>query len=395
MAPLDITAYTVTCALGHGSEAAWRALSQGRTGLRANDFPGCRLPTWIGRVDGLEHLPLTDGLAPFDCRNNRLAALALGQDGFLDAARRAVARYGKGRVGVFLGTSTSGILETEAAYAGRPDETAPLPAGLRLAHTHGLFSCVALVQALLGADGPALTLSTACSSSAKVFASAQRAIAAGWCDAAVVGGVDTLCLTTLHGFHSLALVSARPCRPWDAARDGISIGEAGGFALLERPGAAPARVHLLGYGESSDAYHMTAPHPAGLGARLAMAHALARAGLAPAAVDYLNLHGTATPSNDAAEDAAVVQLFGAGLPCSSTKGWTGHTLGAAGIVEAVLTMLCIERGLMPATLNLQRRDPALQAGVLEHNRRAEIHVAMSNSFGFGGSNCSLLFGRGV
>lgn len=392
MAPLDITAYTVTCALGQGREAAWRALVEGRTGLRPNDLPDCCLPTWIGRVEGLEDLPLGGELAPFDCRNNRLAALALGQDGFLEAARGAVARHGAERVGVFLGTSTSGIRETEAAYASRPDETAALPPGMCLARTHGLFSSVALVQTLVGAAGPALTLSTACSSSAKVFASAQRAMAAGLCDAAVVGGVDTLCLTTLHGFHSLELVSAQPCRPWDAERDGISIGEAGGFALLERPGAAAARVCLLGHGESCDAHHMTAPHPAGLGALKAMEDALARAGLAPAAVAYLNLHGTATPTNDAAEDAAVVSLFGAKLPCSATKGWTGHTLGAAGIVEAVLTLLCIERGFMPGTLNLRRRDPALRAGVLEQSRHAAIGVAMSNSFGFGGNNCSLLFG---
>jgi 3-oxoacyl-[acyl-carrier-protein] synthase-1 len=394
MQPLAIAAYTATSALGRGNAMAWDALVSHRSGLRPNDFADAALPTWIGRVDGLEAAPLQGRLAPFDCRNNRLAVLALHQDGFADAARRAVERYGGDRIGVFLGTSTSGIRETETAYLSRAHESDPLPADLNLPQTHGLFSVVRVVQTVLDVSGPALTISTACSSSAKVFASAQRAIRAGLCDAAIVGGVDTLCLTTLHGFHALNLVSAAPCRPWDAARDGINIGEAGGFALLERRREGSAPLALLGYGESSDAHHMTAPHPQGLGALKAMTDALDRAGLAPRQVEYLNLHGTATPTNDAAEDQAVTQLFGPQLPCSSTKGWTGHTLGAAGIVEAVLTLLCVERGMMPATLNLRVRDPALHAGVLEESKAAAVRVAMSNSFGFGGNNCSLLFGRG-
>ncbi len=393
MMPLQVTAYTATTALGRGNAAAWQALRERRSGLRPSTFPDAVLATYTGRVDGLEALPLPGERAAFDCRNNRLAALALAQDGFAAAVGRAAGRHGAGRVGVFLGTSTSGILETEAAYRARPSPADPLPGNLPFATTHALSSVAACVQAALGLAGPALVISTACSSSAKVFASAWRAMAAGLCDAAVVGGVDTLCLTTLHGFHSLELVSPRPCRPWDAARDGLSIGEAGGFALLERPEGGPQGNLLVGYGESSDAHHMTAPHPQGHGALQAMGDALHRAGLAPEAVDYVNLHGTATPSNDAAEDRAVVQLFGTRVPCSSTKGWTGHTLGAAGIVEAVLTLICMEQGLRPGTLNLEVPDSRLQANVLRDHAWAPIRVAMSNSFGFGGNNCSLLFAR--
>ncbi|HEX7928249.1 MAG TPA: beta-ketoacyl-[acyl-carrier-protein] synthase family protein [bacterium] len=393
MPPLAVTASTVTSALGRGKAAAWQAITAERTGLRSNDFADAALATWVGRVDGLEDAPLLGELAPFDCRNNRLAVMALQPDGFEAAARAAVQRYGGDRVGVFIGTSTSGIRETEIAYQERPNESAPLRDGLRFPQTHGLFSVVGLLQALLGASGPSLAISTACSSSAKVFASAQRAMAAGLCDAAIVGGVDTLCLTTLYGFHSLELVSSHPCRPWDASRDGINIGEAGGFALLERAPVGNGVVHLLGYGESSDAHHMTAPHPQGLGALRAMEDALARGDIAAERVDYVNLHGTATPTNDAAEDHAVTKLFGTGVPCSSTKGWTGHTLGAAGIVEALITLLAIEHGYLPGTLNLERRDPALRAGVLQHGHAGNVRVALSNSFGFGGNNCSLLFGR--
>ena len=197
-----------------------------------------------------------------------------------------------------------------------------------------------------------MTVATACSSSAKVFAHAARLLQAGVADAAIVGGVDTLCGSVLFGFNALQLVSAEPCRPFDARRDGLSLGEAGGFALLERESAgARAQGWLLGYGESSDAHHMSTPHPQGLGARLAMQDALARAGLQPARVGHLNLHGTATPANDAVEAQAVAALFPAQLHASSTKGWTGHTLGAAGMVESAFTLLALRAGVLPGILN--------------------------------------------
>jgi len=212
--------------------------------------------------------------------------------------------------------------------------------------------------------------------------------------AAVVGGVDSLCLTTLYGFHSLQLTSPEPCRPFDAARDGLSIGEAAAFALLERaPTSLDAgTVLLLGTGESSDAYHMSSPHPEGIGARTAMQRALAAAALLPAEVDYINLHGTGTPSNDAAESLAITALFGRGTPCSSTKGATGHALGAAGALEAIICALALQSGLMPGGLNTQQRDPRLELNYLTTNRPGRLRHVLSNSFGFGGANCALLFG---
>ena len=211
----------------------------------------------------------------------------------------------------------------------------------------------------------------------------------------MVGGVDTLCLTTLYGFNSLGLMSGQACRPFDAQRDGISIGEAAAFALLERPAEHPDAdaVLLRGTGESSDAYHMSSPHPDGLGARMAMAGALKMAGLQPADIGYINLHGTATPTNDAAECKAVQQVFGSRTPCSSTKGATGHTLGAAGGVEAVICALVLRHGLLPAGLNTRQLDPALDLDYLLANREQRVTHVLSNSFGFGGTNCSLIFSR--
>ena len=217
----------------------------------------------------------------------------------------------------------------------------------------------------------------------------------GLIDAAVVGGVDTLCLSTLYGFDSLQLTSKTPCRPFDVARDGISIGEAAAFALLEREpnGLDADDVLLLGVGESSDAHHMSAPHPEGLGARMAMRAALASANLDADAVDYINLHGTATPSNDRSESQAVTSVFGPMTPCSSTKGATGHTLGAAGALEAVICALALQNRLMPGGTQTSHVDPLLTAHYLKENRRQPLARVLSNSFGFGGANCSLIFGR--
>jgi 3-oxoacyl-[acyl-carrier-protein] synthase-1 len=259
---------------------------------------------------------------------------------------------------------------------------------------HTPHSLGGFVQAATGLRGPCVTVATACSSSAKVFAQAARLIAAGVCDAALVGGVDTLCGSVLFGFNSLQLVSPEPCRPFDAARVGLSLGEAGGYALVERAEAGDAAgLQLRGYGESSDAHHMSAPHPQGLGAQLAMRDALARADIGPDAVGYLNLHGTATPANDSIEALAVSALFPGSLHASSTKGWTGHTLGAAGIVESVFALLALEHGELPGILNSTTPDPACGPQIRFDNARREIRYAMNNSFGFGGNNCSLVFGK--
>jgi 3-oxoacyl-[acyl-carrier-protein] synthase I len=401
MRPLILSRYTVVSALGNGLEETYRALRDRRSGLRPCDFEDVAIKTYIGRVEGLEDLPVgggaaSNGLGPFDCRNNRLALRGLQQDGFRHAAIEARARYGAHRVAVILGTSTSGILETEHAYRHRDPATGALPASYlpRYRYTHNMFSVAHFVRANLDLKGPAMVISTACSSSAKVFATAARLIEAGFCDAAVVGGVDSLCLTVLYGFASLELLSSGPCRPCDEDRDGLTLGEAAGFALLEKAGpAAPAgAVALLGYGESCDGYHMSHPHPNGAGAIGAMQQALMRSALSPGDIDYINLHGTATRTNDSIEDKAVSSVFGPSTPCSSTKGWTGHTLGAAGITEAVIAAICLTRGFIPGTLNTTRVDPALRSLVLLENQRRPVRRVLSNIFGFGGNNCSLILG---
>lgn len=391
--PIAIRAFTTVNALGRGIAASLTALLDGRSGLRRCDFPDADIDTWIGRVEGLEDEVIVGPLADYDCRNNRLARLGLVADGFEGAVSNARRRYGAERIGVFIGTSTSGIQQTEEAYRRRDPVSGTLPADFNYRCTHNVFSVADFTRRLLKLAGPAFAVSTACSSSAKVFAAAARHLQVGTCDAVVVGGVDSLCLTTLYGFRALELTASDPCRPWDVDRKGLSLGEGAGFALLERPEPGEAGIALLGYGESSDAYHMTAAHPDGAGAVLAMQAALARAGVAAKAVDYINLHGTATPSNDSAEDKAIIQVFGSTTPCSSTKGWTGHTLGAAGIIEAVIALLCLEHGFMPATLNTRQIDPALSAHLMLATEHRCLRRVLSNSFGFGGTNCSLLFGR--
>jgi len=393
--PLAVTAFTVTCAAARGRDALARALATRASGLRANDFN--ELPCWIGRVAGLEDAALPLQWRHWESRNHRLAWLGLGQDGFVERARAAIERYGNPRVALILGTSTSSIGETETAYR-ELDREGHLTEVQRASRVHEPHSLGAFVQHALGLSGPCLTIATACSSSAKVFASAERLLRAGLADAAIVGGVDTLCGSVLYGFNSLGLVSPQPCRPFDVGRDGLSLGEAAGFAIVERLDAldTPARraaPRLAGYGESSDAHHMSAPHPEGLGALHALQAALARGGLALGDVDYINLHGTATPANDAVEAAMVARAFAPTTLASSTKGWTGHTLGAAGIVEAVVALLALEHGFVPGTLNSTRLDPVCGPQVLLDNRDANVRVALSNSFGFGGNNCCLAFVR--
>jgi len=390
MQPLRVTSYSVATAAGHGVAALAAALRQRRGGLRPNDFTEAPLATFIGRVTGVEDTPLPRDWAEWDCRNNRLAWLALQCDGFVSRAREARERYGADRVALVMGTSTSSIGATEEAYR-RLLPDGQYPEDLRRPVVHTPHSLGDFVRVALGLEGVVVTVGTACSSSAKVFAQAERLMRAGLADAAVVGGVDSLCGSVLFGFNSLELVSPEPCRPFDVARRGISIGEAAGFALLERDGASGP--WLLGYGESSDAHHMSSPHPQGLGARKAIEAALASAGLAPSAVNYINLHGTASQKNDEVEARLVADMFPSGTRASSTKGWTGHTLGAAGLVEAVVSFVALETGLVPGTLNSENLDPACGPQVCVGNETRDVRVALSNSFGFGGSNCSLLFGR--
>jgi 3-oxoacyl-[acyl-carrier-protein] synthase I len=399
MQALELKNFTLSTCLGTGLDANWRMLAEQKGGLQACRFETVDLPTYIGEVPGVDDIALRSEMRAYDCRNNRLAQLALEQDGFADAVRQSIAQYGADRIGLFLGTSTSGILQTELAYRRRRADAASgelgaLPEDFHYAETHNTYSVSAFVSDYFGLQGPALTVSSACSSSAKVFGNAARMIAAGLIDAAVVGGVDSLCLTTLYGFNSLQLLSTSPARPYGEGRDGISIGEGAAFILLTKPDAhpAPGTVLLHGVGESSDAHHMSSPHPEGLGAQQAMQAALKAAGLKPADIGYINLHGTATPSNDAAEGKAVHAVFGDRTPCSSTKGATGHTLGAAGGVEAIICALAMQHGEIPAGINTTKVDPTLPVQYLLKNRRTPVRYALNNSFGFGGSNCSLVLG---
>lgn len=392
ISPLAISAFTATSALGRGLEAHRHALAAARGGLRPNDFSHVPLACWIGRVEGVEDEPLPAALAAHDCRNNRLAWLGLQQDGFLQRVAEARARHGGDRIALLLGTSTASIGATEEGYR-QLDAAGQLPPALRHLAIHSPNSLTEFVAALLQLRGPCLTVSTACSSSAKVFASAERMIRLGLVDAAVVGGVDSLCGSVLFGFNALELVAPGPCRPFDRARDGISIGEAAGFALLERVQDAPAAPRLLGWGESSDAHHMSTPHPDGLGAECAIRDALARARLDLAQVDYVNLHGTASHKNDAVEAAVLDRLFPPRTRASSTKGYTGHALGAAGILEAAITLLALEDGRVPGNLGAQTPDPDCGPQLAWRGEKRPLSVAMSNSFGFGGNNACLVFGR--
>lgn len=388
--PLAVTAYSATSALGRGVAAHVEALRRERSGLRANDFSSAPLECSIGRVNGVEGAPLPQALAHWECRNNRLAWLGLQQDGMQDAIARVIARHGAQRVALILGTSTASIGASEEAY--RRLEGGRFPEDLRRPAIHTPHSLTAFVAEATGIAGPALTISTACSSSAKVFASAERLIRLGLADAALAGGVDTLCDSVLFGFNALELVSKQPCRPFDRRRNGISIGEAAAFALLERVDAAPKAPRLIGHGESSDAHHMSTPHPEARGARAALADALARAGLAAEQVDYINLHGTATVKNDEME-ALLLPAFAQHARASSTKGFTGHTLGAAGALEAVFALLAIEQGFIPPNLHCEQPFDGVDGWIEREPRDKRVDIALSNSFGFGGNNACLAFAR--
>src|SRR5277367_4675426 len=323
---LHLNALGVVNPLGRGKHEVARALFNGsRAGLvQRDDFLPDR-SVRVGVVPSM--LPLVPPrLARFDCRNNRLALAALNE--IEEYVASITERLGPHRVAVVMGTSTSGIAEGEVAVAQRI-ASGRWPEGFS-SSCQEIGNLAAFVADYLELEGPAYTVSTACSSSAKVFASAQRLIEAGMCDAAVVGGADTLCRTTLGGFDSLEALAHDYCNPFSRNRDGINIGEGAAVFLMSRE---TSPVALLGAGESSDAYHVSAPDPEGIGAALAMSRALEHSGLAPGDIDYINLHGTATPLNDAMEARAVTGIFGDRIPCSSTKPMTGHMLGAAGANE--------------------------------------------------------------
>ena len=374
--------------IGRGQSAVAAALATGKRGLRRHETAN----TWVGAIDA--DLPGLDAsLSGFDCRNNRLMAVAVAE--ITDSVAQAAAKFGRDRIAVVLGTSTSGISDGEEAMIAH-HQTGAWPEGFSYAQqeTGGLAEFAAR---FLGLTGPAYTVATACSSSAKVFASGRRLIRAGLADAVIVGGADTLCRMTISGFGSLESLSADLCNPFSANRDGINIGEGAAAFLLTRE---PGPVELLGVGETSDAHHPTAPDPTGGGARGAMEQALADAGLSAADIAYVNLHGTATPLNDAMESAAVADVFGDRTPCSSTKALTGHMLGGTGGCEAAFLWLALNpatsTGTLPPHIWDGARDPALPilnligpGTPLPGGKLAFL----SNSFGFGGSNAALILGR--
>jgi 3-oxoacyl-[acyl-carrier-protein] synthase-1 len=392
--PVAVRAQGLVCATGTGLLALDAALHEGRSALRRNDFTRVPLDTWIGRVDGIEATSLPASLAAWDCRATRLAWMGLQADGFAAGAAAAVQRHGAARVGLVLGTSASTIGASEQAYR-ELDEQGRFPAPLRSERLNTPHALALFVQEAMGLLGPCVTVSTACSSSAKAFAAAERWLRLDLADAVVVGGVDALCDSVLFGFNALGLVSSAPCRPFGAGRTGISVGEAAGFALLERGTGA---LQLLGYGESNDAHHMSSPHPEGLGAELALDDALARAGVAADDIDYLNLHGTASARNDEVEAALVARRYGPRTHASATKGVTGHTMGAAGILEASICLLALAGGRRAGSTHTAPIDPALGNAFAERLHLAPAQqptrLAASHSFGFGGNNCVLVFGRG-
>ncbi len=388
---VGISSYTMTTALGLGISANLEKLQQAESGLCKSDFDALGLNTWMGRVASADEQETPADLAEWDCRNNRLLELGLNQDGFLDACKELVARYGGERIGLFVGTSTSGIQAAEDAFKQRSIDGQELD--FNYLRTHNMYSAVSYLRKRLAISGPGYTISTACSSSAKILAAANRHIQTGTCDAAIVVGVDSLCQMTFHGFNSLQLLSTQACKPADQDRDGISIGEAMAAAIVE-PLNDETEICLLGYGESSDAWHMSTPHPEGAGAIRSMLAALKMAGLSAGQIDYVNLHGTGTQVNDLVEDRAMLAVFGSeSVICSSTKGFTGHTLGAAGLVEALIAALALQYEFYPVSLNTQSIDSEIQSQINLPNSSQTLpgpKIAMSNSFGFGGSNATLI-----
>jgi 3-oxoacyl-[acyl-carrier-protein] synthase-1 len=371
-------------------------------GLAAGEAPGMGLAghgtAFVGRAAAALDIAPPAPLARYDCRNNRLLLAALAQ--IDDAIRRASERYGAHRVGVVLGTSTSGIGAAEAAFARRAaqGQSALTPA---LGAPFAPFDYVQMeigaaapfAAAALGLKGPAFTISTACTSSAKAFVSARRLLQLKLCDAVVVGGVDSLCELTVQGFASLESTCTARTNPMSRNRAGINVGEGAAVFLMSRD---EGPVRLAGAGESSDAHHISAPDPQGVGGEMALRAALADSGIGAAAIGYVNLHATATRKNDEMEARLMARVFPRGVSASGTKPLTGHTLGAAGATELAFAWLTLAREgfALPRHLWDREADPGLPVlDLIEDERRLmRGQYVMSNSFAFGGSNVSLVLG---
>jgi 3-oxoacyl-[acyl-carrier-protein] synthase-1 len=389
--PVTVSACSTASAFGLGLDPLAQGLAANRSALRANDLADTPLPCFIGRVPGIEDLPWPADWQRWDSRATRLAWLGLQADGLIDAVHAACLRHGAARVGLVLGTSAATIAVSEQAYR-QLDADGRFPETLRHPHLNTPHAVADFVRQALRLQGPALTVSTACSSGAKALAVAERWLRLGLVDAVLAGGVDALGGSLLHRFQALGVLGAQPCRPFDAARHGISIGEAAAWLLLQRGGDG---VRLAGHGESNDAHHMSSPHPQGLGAEQALDDALARAGIGADGVDFVNLHGTASAANDEVEAALVARRYAATVHACATKGLTGHTMGAAGALEALVCVLALQRGLLAGSGPTAQADPAFGPAFAErwkaHPAQRAIRSAASHSFGFGGNNAVLVF----
>ncbi|MGB4073720.1 beta-ketoacyl-[acyl-carrier-protein] synthase family protein [Pseudomonas sp.] len=389
-----LSALGLNCALGQGKHAVATALFAGdASGMRAQSGWVADRELTVGAVPGsLPELPDLPGHPP--SRNNQLllaAALEIEAE-----IRAAIAQFGADRIAVVLGTSTSGIEEASQSIAAYLNQGA-LPAHYHYAQQE-LAAPASFLSDWLGLSGPSYCISTACTSGARALLSAQRLLNLGVCDAVLCGGVDSLCRLTLNGFSALEAVSAERCNPFSANRHGINIGEGAALFLMTKQ---PSPIALLGGGASSDAHHISAPQPEGIGAQTAMRKALAAGAIDASEIDYLNLHGTATTHNDAMENLAVQAVFPDGVACSSSKALTGHTLGAAGALEAAFCWLTLSefnpQKLLPPHIWDGQADPALPAlNLVATGTRlsnSQPRRLMSNSFAFGGNNISLLLGE--
>ena len=394
ISPVAVIAFSALSACGQGNKALYQALSKNQSALAPLELLDVPFKTYVGAITQPLH-SLDPDLIDFDSRNSRVALTALNDidAGVRVAMEEVKSKYGSQRVGVVIGTSTSGLNETEDAYM-ELLKTDKLPADFHFVKQHAYQATARFLQRELGLSGVCYAVSTACSSGAKAIAAGQRLIASGVCDAVLVGGVDTLCRLTLRGFHSLDLVAESPCTPMDKNRQGLSIGEAAGLLVLEKCCSSNlSNMKILAVGESADAYHMSTPHPEGIGAVLAMNNSLKKAGVSFDMLDYLNLHATATKINDRVESAAVYSIFANNLKCSGTKGLTGHTLGASGALETIITLLALQYQFIPGTYGLEELEGDCKLQVVKTPLyEQKLQIAMSNSFGFGGNNASVLVG---